>query len=966
MSLAEEYLNNLTEDIPVHSHTVNDSDSLFVIDPVTRAISYSGDTENVLVQYDHNSEVYTFELPRYIDGHDMTLCNRVYVHYNNVDGKTKRAIPNVAEMTDLRVSETDLTKVVSSWTISRNATQFAGTLNFLIQYMCVEDGEIVYEWHTDIYDGVYVNAGRKNNKQAVAKYSDVLEEWYQKLFGTGESVIALTEEKIEALIEEANTQINLAKEEIESKANETLDSIPSEYTELYNYANEAARTKGDAVTHTVEGDTITVSDSSDDYLRGLRVFGKTTQVKTTGKNLINLPQHIDKPSSSYNYDLFTGTSGQSTPVPAEYIDQLPILPAGTYYFNVVIPASEVSAGMKIMAIADDGSIAPAGLLINKCGSFTITNDTRITIRIGTNAAIPVNDVQIEVGTEYTGYEPYSGGVASPSPDWPQELVSIENPVVDVYGKNLLKHTVSPGSHTIKGITFTVRDDGSVVCNGTATAPATLSFERCYLTEDIIVSGCPAGGDTQTYRITVDAYKNDSYVRSEFDLGNSVTIRKASYDYVNINIFFYAGTVADNMVFYPMVRHASITDETYEPYNGGSITISHTLPGIPVDQNGNYTDENGQQWICDEVDFERGVYVQRVGIKTIDGSTKPTTFAVGNNGGTVLGWQYDGIGMANIVRDRSTKLCDKLLAPDTFEPASYKNCEYGRWGYNTKGSVDSFLLMNVGTFATADEAKQWFAENPVTFYYVLETPIETPLTETELQAFKYIHSNYPNTTVLNDSGAMMELKYNVDTELFIKNTVPRPTDEQVTDIVMPWFEDNRDLLRGPEGPQGKAFTYSDFTSAQLESLRGPKGADGTMSFTDLTEEQKESLRGPQGIQGEQGPKGDTGSTGPQGPQGPKGDTGSTGPQGPAGDDGKSAYAYAQDGGFTGTESEFADQLANGGGSGDLTVDVTDAIEGNPNPIDADTLGGKPKSYYATTADIEAVRAYIEETILGGAW
>ena len=226
MSLAEEYLNNLTDDVPMHEHTVNDSDSHFVIDPDTRKISYTGTSEIVLIQYDHNSEVYTFELPRYIDDHDMMLCNRVRVHYNNVDGKTNRAIPNVAEMTDLHVSETDSDKVVSSWLISRNATQFAGTLNFLIQYMCVDDeGNVVYEWHTDIYDGIYVNTGRRNGKQTVARYSDVLEEWYQKLFGTGDSIIALAEEKIDEIVAETNTQIEFAKEEIVSKATETLDSI---------------------------------------------------------------------------------------------------------------------------------------------------------------------------------------------------------------------------------------------------------------------------------------------------------------------------------------------------------------------------------------------------------------------------------------------------------------------------------------------------------------------------------------------------------------------------------------------------------------------------------------------------------------------------------------------------------------------------------------------------------------------
>ena len=107
--------------------------------------------------------------------------------------------------------------------------------------------------------------------------------------------------------------------------------------------------------------------------------------------------------------------------------------------------------------------------------------------------------------------------------------------------------------------------------------------------------------------------------------------------------------------------------------------------------------------------------------------------------------------------------------------------------------------------------------------------------------------------------------------------------------------------GPQGPQGEkgnkgdAFTYADFTAEQLAALKGEKGDTGA-----------------------QGPKGDTGATGPQGPKGDTGAQGETGPQGPKGDtgaagaDGKSAYASAQDGGYTGTEAQFNTDLAAVGG------------------------------------------------------
>ena len=86
--------------------------------------------------------------------------------------------------------------------------------------------------------------------------------------------------------------------------------------------------------------------------------------------------------------------------------------------------------------------------------------------------------------------------------------------------------------------------------------------------------------------------------------------------------------------------------------------------------------------------------------------------------------------------------------------------------------------------------------------------------------------------------------------------------------------------GPAGPQGAkgdkgdAFTYSDFTAAQLAALKGdkgdtgPKGEKGDTGATGPT-----GPEGPRGPQGEQGPQGKTGPQGEQGPAGPKGETGS---------------------------------------------------------------------------------------------
>lgn len=191
MGLAEELLATTSDVTTTHTHVgkdsnthaVKDPDTHFVIDPDTREITNYSYNRHALMQYDHQSEIFTFELPRYVENHDMTLCNRVRVHFINTDEITGEHNSDVAEMDDLSVNSVDENTVVSTWCIRREATQLAGTLSFAVQYMCVDDdGAVTYEWHTDIYSGVEVKAGLNNGDASVVNYSNILEEWYQKLF----------------------------------------------------------------------------------------------------------------------------------------------------------------------------------------------------------------------------------------------------------------------------------------------------------------------------------------------------------------------------------------------------------------------------------------------------------------------------------------------------------------------------------------------------------------------------------------------------------------------------------------------------------------------------------------------------------------------------------------------------------------------------------------------------------------
>ena len=167
-----------------HKHNIYDTDNHYTISAVTRAITNVSPIKVNIMQYDHNSERLTFELPRYIDDHDMSLCNSVQVHYLNTDGKNTTS--DVYEVDDLQISPDGENVVICSWLISQNATRYAGSLSFLVRFACVsEDGTIDYAWNTDIYKNVSVSNGIYNSDIVVEQYSDILEKWKEELFSTG-------------------------------------------------------------------------------------------------------------------------------------------------------------------------------------------------------------------------------------------------------------------------------------------------------------------------------------------------------------------------------------------------------------------------------------------------------------------------------------------------------------------------------------------------------------------------------------------------------------------------------------------------------------------------------------------------------------------------------------------------------------------------------------------------------------
>lgn len=144
-----------------HEHLIIDDDQFLLIDPLSRAITNQNYLPEKILQGDHNCERLTFHVPRDIDGHDITLCNLVRVHFVNI-GEDNQKIYGLEDIAPAQYDEYNPDVAVCSWLISGKATRLVGKLHFCIQFCCVEDGLITYSWSTAICTNLSVSSSMDN------------------------------------------------------------------------------------------------------------------------------------------------------------------------------------------------------------------------------------------------------------------------------------------------------------------------------------------------------------------------------------------------------------------------------------------------------------------------------------------------------------------------------------------------------------------------------------------------------------------------------------------------------------------------------------------------------------------------------------------------------------------------------------------------------------------------------------
>ena len=327
----------------------------------------------------------------------------------------------------------------------------------------------------------------------------------------------------------------------------------------------------------------------------------------------------------------------------------------------------------------------------------------------------------------------------PTPDVPADLVSSvegESLCLFVTGKNLFTGWIEGGIASGDGADF----EGDTK-RRTDYLPISSPVQK------ILISGIPS----TLYNMAAFYDADKVYISRSTATGSSQRVYDvpAKAKYFRIAIYESSATTgviaeAEAMANITMIETGETVTayEPAKPIQKATITTPNGLHGIPVTAGGNYTDASGQQWICDEIDFARGVYVHRVGMMVLDGTE---------------GWSDKPIELPDVYYIRIPDMANHTNAPAICShfPFSLSSLRDGTLR-TILGSL-YFMHTSVGNDLSAWKgylAEQYEQGHPIKVAYSLADTVETPLSEEELASYEALHTHREQTQISNDGHACL--------------------------------------------------------------------------------------------------------------------------------------------------------------------------------------------------------------------
>lgn len=543
---------------------------------------------------------------------------------------------------------------------------------------------------------------------------------------------------------------------------------------------------------TFEGNPVMSSSCREGSVSLIEAYGQSTQVTTTGKNLINVDTDIMTGLINFVDGTFSDLYNQY--ISTDFIK----LPAGQY-------AVSTNSFLKIHAYAVYST--DKSYITGKAGVSTLNLENESLVRVSF-ASNPLTDIsndyvnyakksniQLEKGSIATSYEPYTGGAPSPSPDYPQEIKSSAVTGVKVTGKNLFDPKKLSGGEFVEfnGVRCYKYVDNSK--NFTFDF-AENKVENLFLTIKVY-----RGAEYTDKKISIYVkYSDDTKILHTFE-NNTI---------YNVSLFKNGKklkkiTGSDNWlqsVYIDLTAtHLEIggKDTFFQPYKEQSIQLSApiTLRGIPS-KTGNITID-GTKYLSDYIGQKEGMYgiFRNFFVYEVTGNEDFTCF----DGTSVEKGSFDAylnirkyVSEAKIDTAGYVKwgLCNNLI----FNSNSWAKkgeigfCyNYGQLHIRVKNetiSATQEMEISQKTQLLKNYLKNLYdSGTPMIFLYPLTTESFEPLPEPDQQALKGLKTFYPTSIITleteDGAGVWGKAILKQDMKLYIQNKVKELSNNSITQI-----------------------------------------------------------------------------------------------------------------------------------------------------------------------------------------
>lgn len=517
----------------------------------------------------------------------------------------------------------------------------------------------------------------------------------------------------------------------------------------------------------------------------MKVYGWSKQETTTGAQL---------------FPTITPSTEVKSGITVEYMEHGKIHISGTSEKTVdfMTPTFELLAGTYTlsMGVNIDNTLMRCTLstteglpyfdiLNNEASKAETTEDNMILyllLRVYGGKTIDITiQPMLNTGTSPLPWEPYTGGQPSPSPDYPQQIVSAGSDGkigVEVRGKNLFELTGICDNEYLRIEKIENNTIYARPTNMNAESPGTTNYSNGWVnfSEKIkVISGIlyTISLSYKAVQKMMEIEKLDPARILVFKDSENIIlnegIKQEIGKYVDVEIPLLIPDGTDSIYFTITCNNCSVAIKniqieeggytSYEPYHEPqslSISTPTGLPAIPVDTDGNYTDANGQQWISDYVDLKRGKYVQNI----CDLPLKDTN----------LEWKTWGV---NVYSSNCTgfytyvKKYVHIGKSETLATICKHNDE--SWGGRVFGCYADvngcYITISLYTSDLDDASddknaiesfKKIVEQTDAHVLYVRAEPIERDLTPEEIQAYKNLVTYAGTTIVENDAECYMEV------------------------------------------------------------------------------------------------------------------------------------------------------------------------------------------------------------------